>query len=60
MNTNLLTTSQAASYLTMKPQTLALWRSIAIGPDYIKIGHTVRYSKGDLDRWIRKQKVKVS
>jgi len=60
MNTNLLTTSQAASYLILKTQTLAQWRSISIGPNYIKVGHSVRYSKRDLDLWLRRQKVIVS
>jgi len=60
MNTKLLTTVQAASYLTIKTNTLVQWRGISTGPSYIKLGTAVRYSKKDLDRWLSKQKVKVS
>jgi len=60
VNTNLLTTVQAASYLIVKPATLLKWRGIAIGPSYIKVGRAVRYSKRDLDLWLRRQKVIVS
>ena len=61
MNTNLLTTVQAASYLTIKTQTLHQWRSIgSIGPSYIKLDRHIRYSKRDLDMWLRRQRVKVS
>jgi len=60
MNTNLLTTDQAASYLILTAQCLIQWRSIgSIGPDYIKVGFSVRYSKSDLDLWLSKQKVRV-
>ena len=61
VNTKLLTTSEAASYLSINTQTLKQWRSIGSpGPNYIKVGYSVRYSKKDLDRWLKKQKVKVS
>jgi len=60
VNTNLLTTTQAASYLILKPQTMAIWRGISIGPSYIKVGRAIRYSKRDLDMWLSKQKVRVS
>jgi len=60
MNTNLLTTPQAASYLSLVPQTLVQWRGISIGPSYIKLGSAVRYAKRDLDLWLSKNKVIVS
>ncbi|MGP8152971.1 MAG: helix-turn-helix domain-containing protein [Smithella sp.] len=49
-------TKEAASYLTTKPVTLELWRTIGSGPEFIKLGKAVRYSKEALDSFIESKK----
>jgi excisionase family DNA binding protein len=57
-NPNLLTRDQAATYLDVKPQTLACWASTKrYGLRYIKIGRCVRYRKADLDRFLEARTV---
>lgn len=48
----LLTESEAAALLTLKPRTLARWRWAGIGPVFRKIGGSVRYSRLDLDEYL--------
>lgn len=49
----LMTTEQAASYLTLKPATLQVWRSTNRRTiPYVKIGGQVRYRRTDLDAFI--------
>jgi Helix-turn-helix domain len=56
MKQTLLTTPQAAEYLGgLKPNTLEGWRIRGAGPSYKKIGGLVRYSIGDLDKYIDAQ-----
>lgn len=50
----LLTTKEAAQYLTIKAQTLEFWRCRGGGPQFIKIGRAVRYRKTDLDFFTEK------
>lgn len=38
-----LTTSEAAAYLSVTPQTLARWRVDGSGPEYIKLNGKVLY-----------------
>ncbi|QHF97918.1 DNA-binding protein [Streptomyces sp. NHF165] len=48
-----LTPQQAAAYLQLSTGCLAAWRSRAVGPRYIKLGHgrggAIRYRRADLD-----------
>lgn len=53
----LLTEKEAANYLAVKPQTLAVWRSAAKGPAYIKVGTSVRYLMDSLTAYVRRQEV---
>lgn len=50
----LITTKEAAAYLSLKPATLIRYRWQGIGPKYIRPGggRAVRYSLTDLDAWI--------
>jgi excisionase family DNA binding protein len=48
----LLTVQELAEYLAIPPKTLANWRSIKLGPDYVKVGGAVRYRRSDVLRWI--------
>lgn len=48
----LLTTEEAANILKLKPRTLDKWRAMQIGPEYIKIGETVRYDPKDIQQFV--------
>jgi len=49
----LLTRDEAARYLGLKPQTLAVWASTGrYELPFIRAGRYVRYRKQDLDRWL--------
>ena len=50
----LLTTAEAATYLSVSPRTLEDWRSRLKGPRYIKLPdtQTIRYKSEDLESWI--------
>ena len=48
----LLNTRKAAEFLTMKPQTLDLWRTRSQGPRFLKIGKSVRYREADLIQFL--------
>ncbi len=51
--TELLTPNQAAEYLGVKAQTLAVWRSTGrYGLRFIKVGKRVQYSLADLDSFL--------
>ena len=49
----LLTTAEAAEYLSVSRRTLTRWLAEGIGPPSIKLPSGARrYRKADLDRWI--------
>ncbi len=47
-----LTTDEAARYVGVKKSTLAKWRVYGKGPRFLKLGHTVRYLRNDLDAYL--------
>jgi excisionase family DNA binding protein len=52
-NPALLTREQAATYLGVRPQTLAVWASAKrYGLPLVKVGRSVRYRVADLERWL--------
>ena len=51
-DTQLLTESEAAGLLRLKPKTLARWRWAGTGPIYRKIGGAIRYAVTDLERYL--------
>ncbi len=53
----LLTTKQAASFLGIKPQTLALWRTTGTSPTYVKYGNCVRYPLENLKKYLNDQTI---
>lgn len=58
----LLTTKEAADYLSMSAGTLENWRIQGKGPDYIKLGadgsrSLVRYRTCDLDDYVSASRV---
>lgn len=56
----LLTTSEAAEFLGLKPHTLAVWRLEKKGRlPYVKNGDGyVRYRMQDLEKWVERNLVK--
>jgi excisionase family DNA binding protein len=56
----LLSTDQAAELLGISPWTLKFWRTRTRdrGPDFIRLGALVRYSRQALEQFIRKQTVR--
>lgn len=49
----LLTRPQAAEYLGVAVQTLAVWACTGrYGLSFIKVGRSVKYRKSDLDMWL--------
>jgi excisionase family DNA binding protein len=54
----LLTRVEAAEYLSVKPQTLALWHSTGrYALPVVKVGRAVRYRLEDLERFIASRTV---
>jgi len=55
----LLSTFEAADYLGIPRQTLAVWRSCNGhgGPAYVRLGRYIKYRIEDLDEFIRSQRV---
>jgi excisionase family DNA binding protein len=50
---DLLSRTEAAALLGMKPQTLALWASTGrYHLRYIRVGRSVRYRRSDLDKFL--------
>jgi len=52
-----LTVGQAATYLGLAVSTLNKWRCHGGGPVFIKMGRAVRYQIGDLDNYIKNQRM---
>ena len=50
----LLNTEQAARRVALSPRTLERFRVTGGGPEFVKMGHTVRYAVSKLDEWIEK------
>lgn len=49
----LLTRTEAAAYLKIKPSTLASWACAGrYGLPLVRVGGAVRYRRADLDRWL--------
>ena len=49
----LLTREQAAEYLSVKPQTLAVWATLGrYNLPVVHVGRLVRYRREDLDRFL--------
>ena len=52
MSSVLLTTLEAARFLSLSPRTLERLRLDGSGPRYCKLGRSVRYRPSDLDHWL--------
>lgn len=49
----LLNTEQAAKRFGLSPRTLERYRVTGEGPEFVKLGHSVRYSASALNRWLK-------
>ena len=52
---NLMTTKQLAEYLGIAVSTILQYRATGTGPNYIKLGHLVRYRQKDVDLWLEQK-----
>lgn len=52
MNSDILTTLEAAHYVRLGKPTLERARVTGEGPRYAKLGGSVRYRRADLDDWL--------
>ena len=58
---NLMTDKEAAIYLNLAVNTLAVWRCTKREAlPFIKLGRAVRYRKSDLDNWLNANTVGVT
>ena len=57
---DLLRETEAAALLTMRPQTLAVWRSRNYGPPFVRIGRSVRYRADELVKFLDRHTVATS
>ena len=46
-----LTPAQVAERTGFRPSTLANWRSLGIGPAFVKVGTRIRYDDDAVSRW---------
>ena len=50
--TDLLTTTEAATYVRLSPRTLERYRVTGEGPTFLKNGRLAFYRQADLDQWL--------
>jgi predicted DNA-binding transcriptional regulator AlpA len=48
-------TKAEADRLNLSPKTLENWRSIGVGPPFLKLGARVVYDEIEVDKWLAKQ-----
>lgn len=49
----ILTEGQAAQFLNISQRTLQMWRLRGGGPEYVKLGRAVRYTKAALEDYLK-------
>ena len=56
MTEQLKSSNEAAQYLCVKPQTLAVWRSSGrYDLPFVRVGRSIRYRESDLKLWMAKR-----
>src|SRR5690625_8020984 len=56
----LMTAADVADVLSISARTLANWRSLNMGPDYVKVGGRVRYRVSSVNIWVARQEDRKS
>lgn len=56
MQKELMNTKELAGYLGVAVSTIRQYRLDGKGPQYIKLGHLVRYRLFDVEAWLESQK----
>jgi len=56
MDNQYYTPDQLAKMLQLTPQTLYGWRQRGLGPGFIKLSGTIRYSKTAVEKYLEKKK----
>jgi len=51
----LMTANEVADVLGLAAGTLANWRSLGLGPAYVKLGGRVRYRVSNINDWVFSQ-----
>ncbi len=49
---DLLDTEEAALVLRISARTLRRWRDEGTGPKFVRYGRAIRYTRGDLERFV--------
>ena len=49
---NLMKEVEAARYLRLSPKTLRQWRSSGCGPQYYRVGGSIRYDQKHLEKFL--------
>lgn len=58
LNPDLFNNEEAAEFIGVKPQTLAVWRmSGKYSLPYTKVGKLIRYRRKDLEAWLESRSV---
>lgn len=58
MENDVLTTREAARYLSLGASTLERFRISGGGPCYRKLGRAVRYHRSDLNEWLESRRTR--
>lgn len=56
----LLTAQEVGEVLGLSIGTLANWRSLDMGPGFVKVGGRVRYRVSSVNDWVAKQERKMA
>lgn len=51
---------EASVYSGVAAKTLANWRSLGVGPTYVRVGGRVVYMVSDLDAWLAAHRISTS
>lgn len=56
---DLLTVKETAEMLKISVHTLNKWRTLRTGPNFVKVGRSVKYRRDSIEAWIKRKTVKT-
>ena len=56
---SLMNTFEAAAWLRLSPGHLMNMRSQGTGPDFCRLGKSIRYSRTDLQAWVERGRIEL-